>query len=135
MVGANVTEIVQCPPAATVPPQLFVSAKPEFAVTAMPLIVIAEGPVLVKIAVCAVLVVLTVAVNVKEAGVSVDVSVTEPVPVPLSLMVEGELDALLVSTIVPGLAPSAVGVNVTPRVQSAPEAMPAVRLQVPPLMA
>lgn len=123
VVGVKVTEIVQLAPAATLVPQLCVSAKsPEAAIDAM---VRAALPELVSFTVCAALVVPSVCeAKVRLVGerVTVGAVTTGVSPVPLKVTVCGEPVALSTTVIAPALIPVAVGVKVTETIQLAPAA-------------
>lgn len=99
-VGVNVTEIVQLAPAATLAPQVFVSAKsPEAAIE---VIFKAAASELVSITVCAVLVVPSVCeAKVRLAGVSVTVETPEE-PDPVSDTVCSPLAARVATIRSPG---------------------------------
>ena len=117
-VGLKVTEIVQLAPALTVVPQVLVWEKSPLAV--MPEMVSEALPVLVRMTVCAVLVLPDIwAVKVREAG---DKPTTGSVPVPVSGQVWGLFAALSEIVRVPERVPIAVGVKDTLIVQLAPGA-------------
>ncbi len=83
-VGLKVTEMVQLAPAATLEPQLFVCAKSP--VMEMPVMLKAALPLLVRVTVCAALVVFsTWLAKVKEAGASVTAGAGAVTPLPLSV--------------------------------------------------
>jgi hypothetical protein len=136
--GVNVTEIVQDAPAASVAPQVLVSAKslgfvppivmPEMFSTALPVFDSVSG--------CA-LVVTPVATlpKLSVVGESVAVGAAAAVPVPWSVIVDGLAFALLATLIEPVCALAAVGVNVTVNVQVSPGLYPpsVSCSQVPPV--
>jgi hypothetical protein len=120
VVGVKVTEMVQFAPAATELPQVCVSAKSPDA--AIEVIESAAVPGLVRIVVCAALVVPVVCdVKVRADGESIIPGVGA-IPVPFNTTIWGELGALSVMVTVPVRLPAAVGVNVTEMVQFAPAA-------------
>jgi hypothetical protein len=117
-VGVKVTEIVQLPPAATLDPQLLVSAKSPDAV--IEVTDRAAVPELVSVTVWAALVMPSACgANVRLVGESVTVGAVtaETAPVPLKATVCGEPLALSVIVTAPVRVPAAVGVKVTERVQ------------------
>jgi len=114
-VGVNVTLILQLAPAATLAPQLFIWAKAP--VSVIPVIARGAVPVLVRVTACAALVVpaawlakLTVVGKSVTAGAN---------PTPASRMDWGLSKALSVRVTEPLRLPTAVGANVTLRVQLA----------------
>lgn len=120
-VGVNVTEIVQLAPAATLEPQVFVSAKSPDAVTDV--MDRAAVPELVRVTACAALVVPSVReAKVRLVGESTTAGAVTPAPVPLKLAVCGEPLALSEIISAPVRVPTTDGVNVTEIVQLAPAA-------------
>lgn len=115
-VGEKVTLIAQEPLAATLLPQLLVSSK--LALVAMLVMVSAALPVLVRVTVCAVLLVPT---NCGEKVRGEDGKLaTGAVPVPVKGTICGLLGSLSVIVTFPVRIPTAVGVNVTVIVQLPP---------------
>jgi len=122
-VGLNVTLIVQLPPPATELPQVFVSAKSAVLVPVMLMLVMLKlvFPVLLRVTLCAVLVVPTFwLLNVRL--VTERLAVADAVPVPVRLTVCG-LPAALSEMLTNAVrVPVAVGLNVTLIVQLPPAA-------------
>jgi len=116
--GVNVTEIVQLAAAASVPPQVVVSAKSLglAPAIAMPAIVSAALPGLDSVIVCAAVVTPTVLEKVRAVG---DRTACAAVPVPLSVAVCGEPLALSATETVAEKLAADAGVNVTEMVQFA----------------
>jgi hypothetical protein len=116
-VGVKVTVKLQKAPAPSPLPQLFVTAKSPLTVMLAKLS--AAAPMLVNAIVFAALLVPSVcAAKLSEAGLSETTGAAKPVP--LKLIVSGLLAALLLITMLPLRAPTAVGVKVTLIVQFAP---------------
>jgi hypothetical protein len=125
-VGANVTEIVQFAPAATLDPQLLVSPKsPEAAIDVTES---AAVPELVSVTVCAALVVLTVwEAKVRLVGETAAVG-PDPVPVRVTTCgLPGPSSAMLS---VPVRVPPCAGLNLTLMAQALPVLMPPLQLSV-----
>lgn len=114
-VGVKVTEMVQLWPAATVDPQVLVSAKsPEAAMVVM---ASAAAPEFARVMVCAGLVEpVSWLVKVRVAGESAAAGAAA-VAVPAKVIVCGEPEALSVMVSVPERLPAAVGAKVTAMVQ------------------
>ena len=122
-VGVKVTAIAQFAPAATLVPQVLVSAKSP--VAAMDVRLKAPVPLLVSVTDCAVLVepvFCEAKVRLVGASVTAGAVTTGAVPVPLRETDCGEPAALSIAIRVPRLVPTALGVNVTEIVQWAPAA-------------
>ena len=121
-VGAKVTLAVHDAPAASVLPQVFVSANGDPAETE--LIDAAAVPVFLIVTVCAAVVDPTASLpNDTEVGVAVSVAVAAVVPVPVSPTVSVPLEALLDTVRFPDAEPVALGVKVTEAVHDAPAAI------------
>ena len=136
--GVNVTEIVHVAPAASDPPQVFVSAKSVgFAPPiVIPEIVSAALPVFDSVSICALEVTPDATLpKFNVPGESVAVGAAAAVPDPVRLIVDGLANALLATLIDPVAAPVAVGVNVTVNVQVSPGLYPpsVSCSQVPPV--
>ena len=115
-VGSKVTEMVQEEPAASAPPQVFVAAKAALLVPVKLMLAIASGalPVLVSVAVCAVLFVpVSMEPKSRVEGVSVAAGAAAAVPVPVRVLVCGEPFALSETLRVAVAEPAAVGEKVT----------------------
>jgi hypothetical protein len=119
-VGSRVIEMVHEAPATSVPPQLLVTAKDALLVPVRLMLVMVSAalPVLVSVAVCAVLLV-PVSMEPKSslAGVSVAAGAAGAVPVPVSVLVCGEPLALSETLRVAVAEPTVAGAKVTEMVQ------------------
>src|SRR5271157_522402 len=111
--GLNVTEIAQLAPALTLAPQVLVWEKSPLAVM---LETVSEAlPVLVRVTVCAAL--LVPDIRAEKVSEEVDKLTTGPVPVPVKITVSGLSEALSVKLSEALRFPIAVGANVTVTVQ------------------